>query len=249
MKKNKMMRLASSLLVAVLLTSSVISGTFAKYVTEDTANDSARVARFGVTVTVDGSLFEDSYIDAPATGDTVTVKSLGAVGDNVVAPGTKNADNAFTFKITGTPEVDVKLTVEAEKLNDIYLGADTYSNMTTAADDEFTLADDYHPIKYTLKKEGVVVAGFDGVTLEEIVQYLNDPVFDATYKAGTDLNGVTGFGNYELTWKWDFEDATDMAKCDAADTFLGNIAAGTASAANYSLITGFKLTIRVEQVN
>ena len=43
MKKNKMMRLASFLLIAVLLTTSVISGTFAKYVTTDAQWDSARV--------------------------------------------------------------------------------------------------------------------------------------------------------------------------------------------------------------
>ena len=50
MKKNKMMRLASFLLVATLLTTSMISGTFAKYVTEGSASDSARVAKWGVEV-------------------------------------------------------------------------------------------------------------------------------------------------------------------------------------------------------
>ena len=63
MKKNKMMRLASSLLVAVLLTSSVISGTFAKYVTSDGASDSARVAKFGVIVDVVSNAFSDSYLN------------------------------------------------------------------------------------------------------------------------------------------------------------------------------------------
>lgn len=47
MKKNKMMRLASCLLVAILLTTSVISGTFAKYTTSSTGTDSARVATWG----------------------------------------------------------------------------------------------------------------------------------------------------------------------------------------------------------
>ena len=51
MKKNKMMRLASGLLVAVLITTSTISGTFAKYVTTADAKDEARVAKFGVVIT------------------------------------------------------------------------------------------------------------------------------------------------------------------------------------------------------
>ena len=44
MKKNKMMRIASVLLVAVILTTCAISGTFAKYVTSGNGSDNARVA-------------------------------------------------------------------------------------------------------------------------------------------------------------------------------------------------------------
>ena len=47
MKKNRMMRLAAFLLVCVLLTTSVISGTYAKYVSTTTDSDSARVAKWG----------------------------------------------------------------------------------------------------------------------------------------------------------------------------------------------------------
>ena len=39
MRKNKAMRLASGLLVAVMLTTCIISGTFAKYVTTNKAED------------------------------------------------------------------------------------------------------------------------------------------------------------------------------------------------------------------
>ena len=63
MKKNVMMRVASIMLVLVLMTSSVISGTFAKYVTEGQSKDSARVAKFGVTVTGNAAIFSDSYKD------------------------------------------------------------------------------------------------------------------------------------------------------------------------------------------
>ena len=62
MKKNVMMRLASFLLVAVLISTSAISGTYAKYVTEATAKDTARVAAFGVQVAADFTeVFKEKY--------------------------------------------------------------------------------------------------------------------------------------------------------------------------------------------
>ena len=56
MKKNRIMRLASILLVCVLLTTSVISGTFAKYTTSQDASDSARVAHWGFNAAADFDL-------------------------------------------------------------------------------------------------------------------------------------------------------------------------------------------------
>ena len=50
MKKNKMMRIASVLLVAVLLSTCAISSTFAKYTTEFTGTSTAKVATWSVNV-------------------------------------------------------------------------------------------------------------------------------------------------------------------------------------------------------
>ena len=61
MKKNVMMRLACFLLVAVLISTSAISGTYAKYVTSGQSTDSARVAKWGVTVTANGTTFANAY--------------------------------------------------------------------------------------------------------------------------------------------------------------------------------------------
>ena len=66
MKKNKTMRAAGGLLIATMLTSSIVSGTYAKYVTTDSATDTARVAKFGVTVTASGSLFDKTYLAGTA---------------------------------------------------------------------------------------------------------------------------------------------------------------------------------------
>ena len=48
MKTNKMMRCASTMLIAALITTSFTTTTFAKYTTQGSAQDSARVAKWGV---------------------------------------------------------------------------------------------------------------------------------------------------------------------------------------------------------
>ena len=111
MKKNRMMRLASVLLVCVLLTTSVISGTFAKYTTTTGSEDAARVAKWGfepVAMDITG-LFSNAY-DANATDFTVE----SAV--DVIAPGTQgSAQFAFAYDEAngiGAPEVDYTFTVD-----------------------------------------------------------------------------------------------------------------------------------------
>ena len=62
MKTNKIMRVASVLLVAVLLTTCAISGTFAKYVTTGNTGDGARVAKWGIVMDSTGTAtFKDTY--------------------------------------------------------------------------------------------------------------------------------------------------------------------------------------------
>ena len=75
MKKNVMMRVASVLLVAVLLTTCAISGTFAKYTTGDAGHDTARVAKWGVTITANGTTFAEAYNDAADAAGTKVVST------------------------------------------------------------------------------------------------------------------------------------------------------------------------------
>ena len=55
MKKNMMMRLSIFLVLGILLTTCVISGTFAKYTTSNNGSDSAKVAAWGLTIDVENS--------------------------------------------------------------------------------------------------------------------------------------------------------------------------------------------------
>ena len=201
MKKNNTMRIASVLLIAVLLTTSIISGTFAKYVVSDERADEARVAIFGVKAVANGTLFAKNYVqvadgntpDYDGSGKeagTLTVESSADInegGDNVVAPGTTNKDengNGFIFGVIGTPEVAVTIDWDLESATDIWLAKGTYADLTTgdAFDDDilqyagrdgvtFTLENDYYPIQYTLTHSE------DGETWEAVDEVTAVPLY------------------------------------------------------------------------
>ena len=102
MKKNRMMRLASVLLVLVLMTSSVVGGTFAKYTTSNNASAEARVAYWG--------------FETPATiqFDLFAHDDAGVLKNGLLAPGTENEINfEFINSKAGdrVPEVDYQVTV------------------------------------------------------------------------------------------------------------------------------------------
>ena len=120
--KNKMMRAASVLMVAVLLSNCAISGTFAKYVTSATSGDTARVAKWGITMSDNGAqTFKDKY----DTSDPYTVKSDGTgIYTDVVAPGTAGGT---TYEIDGTPETAYQLTFAGTLIEEVFLGEGTYA--------------------------------------------------------------------------------------------------------------------------
>ena len=93
MKKNKMMRIASVLLVAVLLSTCAIFGTFAKYTTSVTSQDSARVAYWGFqssnSIDITG-LFATTYGNVKAQnedGSFVTNEHTDCIPAKITQPG------------------------------------------------------------------------------------------------------------------------------------------------------------------
>lgn len=268
MKKNKSMRAAGGLLIATMLTSSIVSGTYAKYVTSDEAEDTARVAKFGVTVTASGSLFDTTYKAATdntpggknATdsedGTTLTVESSGAINgiSNVVAPGTKN-DEGLTFAIAGTPEVDVKLDVVVDdSLEEIFLNAGTYPDMTTGNEegdddiDNFTIDDPYYPVKFKLTqtKKNPETGKIETIELTQDNKRKLSDVKDAlkalsTNSIDANTNLADTVGTLNLTWEWAFEGN------DQADTLLGDLAAGTTLVPATTLTEGMKNDYNLEE--
>ena len=264
MKKNVMMRIASFLLIAVLVSTSAISGTYAKYVTTAEGKEAARVAKWGVQVGVEGfsdadddGLFLTSYAKDSSTAIATTVEAE----DKVVAPGTKNAEG-ITFTLTGTPEVAVKIEVKVtskggmnDKAVDVVLPAgEDYTDWTVSVDGQysetFDNAEDYHPVKFTLYDKGnmgspIVKAG----TLAEVEKALED--LSGEYAPGTNLNTLLAnnySGVYVLTWAWDFDD-NGAGTYDKQDTLLGNIAAELDTVDGASVALDFEVSITATQID
>lgn len=239
MKKNRMMRLASVMLVAVLMTTCTISGTFAKYVTEGTGTDSARVAKWGVKVTGNGTTFAEKYETDDSTAGVGTYSVIsstpaGANTDHIVAPGTDGVMAKAT--ITGVPEVAVKITYEAttfdlgQNWND---GTNYYCPLVIQVNDQ-----KFYGMDYTSADafEAAVVAAIAGYSTQ-------------VYPAHTDLSAVTD-SNLYVAWAWAFEkdDVVLGVTCDenddVKDTYLGDQAA----AGNAATIT-LAVTTTVTQVD
>lgn len=211
MKKNKMMRAASALMVAVLLTTSVISGTFAKYVAKGSGSDSARVAKWGVEVSGTADTFKETYAkdDISFTLAANTVVST----EDVVAPGTSGSMSAFT--ITGTPEVAVRVAFEGTlDLGDKWVDSN---------------GDYYCPIEITVGATTFKGTAYGSADLFEAA--VNDKIatYSKNYEANTDLRNIGGDAP-AISWAWAFEGN------DVKDTYLGNqAAAGNAATISLSV--------------
>lgn len=228
MKKNVMMRLASFLLVAVLISTSAISGTYAKYVTEANATESARVAKFGVEITTTGDIFSDSYLNTATTwtekenATDITVQSA-TEGENVIAPGTNGS--LAQFNVSGTPEVDVEVTYKADLV------------LTNWKADGV----DYCPIVFTVNGKDYKIGDAGIAYPSDLEKAVEKAIVDAYayYHTNTNLSEVTD--DLAVAWSWPFSTSDEN---DVKDTALGD-AAATGNAANIAL----NVTMTVTQVD
>lgn len=210
MKKNVMMRVASLLMVCVLATTCGISGTFAKYVTSGEAQDSARVAKFGVVITASGKeAFATTYNDTASGTQVVST-------EKVVAPGTHGDLAGLT--ITGSPEVVVLVEVAATL---------TLENWMIDADGDPATPDvEYCPIVFTIDGEtygtgdGVIIPDHQSDDIADLIADI-EALFDNSgteVAVGTPLDSTYDF---DISWAWDFNTA-GTGDFDKFDTALGN---------------------------
>ena len=230
MKKNTMMRIASVLLVVVLLTTSVISGTFAKYVTSDKGSDFARVAKWGVAIEAKSfGLFEADYKtdDTSATfSGNYSVSSAGTVDrDDVLAPGTSGS--FADIAITGTPEVAVDV-----KIVPTVAISDTWKDGNGAY---------YCPVVVTVNDTEFFGTNYASATAFAAAIEENIKGKSAQYAPNTDLASIYNNTNLDIKWKWDF---TTGDINDIRDTALGNAAANaTTEAEELTISIGVDITV------
>ena len=228
MKKNKMMRIASVLLVAVLMSTCAISGTFAKYVTSAEGGDSARVAKWGVGITATTGAFGAAYKSADGKISTTYNAAADSVysangTDKVVAPGT--GDTLATLKIEGAPEVDT--------IVEVAVNFNIGENWTAEGANYFPL----------VVKVGDTTVSYNlDATAADIEAAVEKAIIDAVLKTSETITVTSGTStaskNYEanstelahasdiaVTWSWPIETgADDAAKAvnNKKDTVLGN---------------------------
>lgn len=220
MRKNKMMRLASALLVAVLLTTCAISGTFAKYTTSVTSEDSARVAYWGFqkSNSMDlTDLFLGTYANVESEND-----------DDVIAPGTFGSETfqfAYDEANAAAPEVAYTFTVAVDASCD-----DAIKNNKN--------------ILWSL--DGVEFNNDDPLnsSWDQLIAAITALAGDASgskfYNPG-ELPAAFGVSDntHSISWRWIF---FNSAANDGTDTDMGN-AANAADLADCSI----KITITATQ--
>ncbi len=212
-KKNTAFRAAGLLLVLVLATSCFVGSTFAKYVTSGNGSDTARVAKFGVSVTGENTLFATKYekTDENYTKSTFSVVAANAsadendktTGDKVIAPGTQG--EMTQFNVSGTPEVAVRVTFGAEL---------SLKNWTVPAADG---TKEYCPLVFTVNDTDYKMeAGESVADFENKVKTAIEKV-SADYAPNTNLSDAGQ--NLNVSWEWPFQTS---AENDVKDTALGD---------------------------
>ena len=229
-KKNWTLRAAVLMLALVLITSCFVGGTFAKYVTSKSGTDSARVAKFGVTVTANGDVFAKEYDTDDQTVVGTIAKSVIST-DKVVAPGTESNGDFVAATVAGTPEVAVRVSY---KLDTATLQLENWKD----GDGKF-----YCPLVFKVKTPdgNTVISGMEFQTAEAMKAALVNAVaaYTKDYAPGTDLSGKAA-DTLAISWEWPFETGADADKPanNVKDTFLGDeAAAGRAATVSLTLAT------------
>jgi hypothetical protein len=247
MKKNVMLKIASVLMVAVLLTTCAISSTFAKYVTDGVVKttDEARVAKWNLSIIGTPGENAPLFLNKYDTDTSFTVE--GGNSAKVVAPGTKNADSAkdaFKITVTGTPEVKYQLKVVADIELKNWFVKDEISNadvhycplqitVTNGSGSKTFYGNDYSDdgtdLAIDLFEKAIEDYIAEAILGTDNVQYDANTntytrIFNPNVSVPATANGVT------LSWAWDYENSKPVSdatgnpakQTDAYDTLLGN---------------------------
>ena len=236
MNKKRLFSMFCILLIVMSVSFSLLAVTYARYRTQSSSLDSGRVALWGVAIDVDSNdIFQKVY---KKTDSTVIVSS----DEQVVSPG---ATGMATFTISGKPEVSTQFILEFNALQEVFLKAGTYLDLSTddldKQSDVFLLASDYYPVVFTLtvqEKEEFPKEIKKG-TLKEVEQALTS--YQTSYydtKVFTPSEDLKT--KFTLTWEW------PSNLNNYADTWLGVSYAKGVEDAGLVLNNDYCFTIKYE---
>ena len=254
----------SLILTAVLITTCIFSGTFAKYSTSASDTATARVQKFGVTALVTTSNDfekENKPIELPGTGQ-VDVSFYAAD----MRPGI-NLSDALKIQVYGKSETRVMLVIDL----DIDFNESNFTYPQKVANSESTVDKLYFPVKYIggkFPKGGTMSEAtiFDARTVTSptnanaiidykftsaYANYLGMSVISSPFKDGGYAvakifepgNDVTLAGYdpskdniFQLGFEWPFEDSAEINEIETWLTL------------NKTLNASFKFNIKIEQI-
>ena len=220
MKKNFAMRIAACLLMVTMLSLCMVSYTYAKYTTSDNHEDSATVAKWGITLSVVGD--ETLYHEDKSTDDVAGKK---VTANTLAAPGTYQKLAIAT--LTGTPDVAYEIIVDVN----LDLGANWIVDGAVYCPLVFTVDGTSYKIDATYTTTALLEEAVEKAVKEAIT---GENVSSKQYDAGVPVPSSVADGVL-IDWTWAF------VGDDAKDTALGN-------AANKATVT-FSLEVTVNQVN
>ena len=210
------MRLASALLVITLLTTCIISGTFAKYISEKSATDTGTVAKWEFKVG-DKDITEEAF-----TFDLFEDKTSGSYDEkdndvvmNKIAPGTSGS---FKLDLTNTSEVTAAYKIEFTETNGDSSGSPDASK--------------HIPIQYCIG-EGTNGALKNTETWSDDISSLN-----ITSSTNLKFGDSGNTASYTIHWRWAYQKGSEdsdtntsahASQSDTNDTALG-VAAQSSSA-------------------
>lgn len=202
-KRFKSIRASMILMVLALITSCIVGGTYAKYVTSGTGSDQARIAKFGVVIVGNGTAFSKTYDSKNEMG---TVKSVLST-DSVIAPGTSG--KMISMSVSGNPEVSVAVTYKGE-----------FSIYNWEVMDE-EVSKFYCPLIIIVNGREIKGTSFENE--HEFQEAVNTAIEECSGTYHVESFSSSGLKETiqvpSVEWRWDF-DGGDIN--DKYDTYLGN---------------------------
>lgn len=200
MKKNKALTAAISVLSLTMVSMCAIGGTFAKYTTNNSGTDTAKVAKWGVTV--EATTYNEAYEVGATANQDEQILASGVASNVLIAPGANG--KLVKIDVEGQPEVAVNIDYDATV---------TFDGLWEK-DDSHTF---YFPVVFKVN-DTPVTGAFNSTNdvktaLEAAIEKIGKTDGNLTEIEENTVLGSTY--DVVVSWEWEFSSSTDADKWDS----------------------------------